>query len=82
MLLFLWYNYELNDIIIKGDIMRVGIIGGGASGLVCAIKASINNDVTIYEKNNSSFVDSGSDGVMLRVCRYDRHADCGFAECY
>ena len=32
--------------------MRVGIIGGGASGLVCAIKASINNEVTIYEKNS------------------------------
>lgn len=32
--------------------MRVGIIGGGASGLVCAIKASINHDVTIFEKNN------------------------------
>lgn len=32
--------------------MRVGIIGGGASGLICAIKASKNHDVTIYEKNS------------------------------
>ena len=32
--------------------MDVAIIGGGASGLVCAIKASKNNKVTIYEKNN------------------------------
>lgn len=34
--------------------MRIGIIGGGASGLMCAIKASknSNNIVTIYEKNN------------------------------
>ncbi len=37
----------------KGDMMKIGIIGGGASGLVAAIKAkSDTNDVTIYEKNN------------------------------
>lgn len=36
----------------KGDIVKIGIIGGGASGLVAAIEAkSNNNDVTIYEKN-------------------------------
>ena len=29
---------------------RVAIIGGGASGLICAIYASINNDVTIIEE--------------------------------
>lgn len=32
--------------------MNIAIIGAGASGLVCAIKASKNNKVTIYEKNN------------------------------
>ena len=32
--------------------MNIAIIGAGASGLVCAIKASVNNKVTIYEKNN------------------------------
>lgn len=36
----------------KGDIVKIGIIGGGASGLVAAIEAKKNNnDVTIYEKN-------------------------------
>ena len=36
----------------KGDIVKIGIIGGGASGLVAAIEAkNNNNDVTIYEKN-------------------------------
>lgn len=35
-------------------IMRIGIIGGGASGLVAAIKAKNKfNTVTIYEKNSS-----------------------------
>ena len=32
--------------------MKIGIIGGGISGVVCAIKASINNDVTIIERND------------------------------
>ena len=32
--------------------MNIAIIGAGASGLVCAIKASEKNKVTIYEKNN------------------------------
>ncbi len=33
--------------------MEIAVIGGGASGLVCAIKASDEgNHVTIYEKNN------------------------------
>ena len=31
---------------------KVIIIGGGASGLVTAIFASLNNDVTILEKNS------------------------------
>ena len=31
---------------------KVAIIGGGASGLVSAIYASLNNDVTIFEKNS------------------------------
>lgn len=36
----------------KGDTMKIGIVGGGASGLVAAIEAkNSNNDVTIYEKN-------------------------------
>ena len=33
--------------------MRTIIIGGGASGLVAAIYASNNSDVTIIEKNNT-----------------------------
>ena len=33
--------------------MRVIVIGGGASGIVSAIYASKNNDVTILEKNNT-----------------------------
>ena len=33
--------------------MRVGIVGGGASGLSCAIRAkSKSNEVIVYEKNN------------------------------
>ncbi len=32
--------------------MKVGIIGGGASGLISAIYASLKNDVTILEKNS------------------------------
>ena len=33
--------------------MNIAIIGGGASGLVCAIKASKKgNNVTVYEKNS------------------------------
>ena len=32
--------------------MKIGIIGGGISGVVCAIKASINNNVTIIERND------------------------------
>lgn len=32
--------------------MKVIVIGGGASGLIAAIKASDNNDVTILEKNS------------------------------
>ena len=36
-----------------GDDMKVFIIGGGASGLVCAIKSKTsNNEVTILERNN------------------------------
>lgn len=33
--------------------MKVCIIGGGISGVICAIKASKNNDVTIIERNNT-----------------------------
>lgn len=34
--------------------MKIGIVGGGAAGLVAAIQAKNNcNDVTIYEKNSS-----------------------------
>lgn len=33
--------------------MKVCIIGGGISGVVCAIKASYNHDVTIIERNNT-----------------------------
>ena len=33
--------------------MKIIVIGGGASGLVSAIYASINNDVTILEKNST-----------------------------
>ena len=32
--------------------MKIGIIGGGISGVICAIKASPNNDVTIIEGND------------------------------
>jgi len=32
---------------------RVLIIGGGASGMVCAIKASVNNEVTLIDKNSN-----------------------------
>ena len=32
---------------------RVLIVGGGASGMVCAIKASENNDVILVDKNSS-----------------------------
>lgn len=32
--------------------MKVAVIGGGASGLVCSIFASSNNSVTLFEKNN------------------------------
>lgn len=32
---------------------RVYVIGGGASGLIAALKASKNNDVTILEKNST-----------------------------
>ena len=32
--------------------IKVIVIGGGASGLVAAIYASLNNDVTILEKNS------------------------------
>lgn len=32
--------------------MKIGIIGGGISGVICAIKASVNNDVTILEGND------------------------------
>ena len=30
---------------------KVAIIGGGASGLTAAIYASLNNEVTIFERN-------------------------------
>ena len=33
--------------------MKICIIGGGISGVICAIKASINHDVTIIERNNT-----------------------------
>ena len=34
--------------------MHIGIIGGGSSGVVCAIKAKTNNNqVTILERNNT-----------------------------
>ena len=33
--------------------MKVCIIGGGISGVICAIKASKNNDVTIIERNST-----------------------------
>ena len=33
--------------------MRTLIIGGGASGLIAAIYASFNSDVTILEKNKT-----------------------------
>lgn len=32
--------------------MKIGIIGGGISGVVCAIKVSLNNEVTIIEGND------------------------------
>ena len=32
--------------------MNIAIIGGGAAGLICSIKAAGSNSVTIYEKNN------------------------------
>lgn len=32
--------------------MNIAIIGGGAAGLICSIKAANSNSVTIYEKNN------------------------------
>lgn len=32
---------------------RVLIVGGGASGMVCAIKASSNNEVILIDKNNN-----------------------------
>lgn len=32
---------------------KIVIIGGGAAGLVAAIKASLNNEVTILERNNT-----------------------------
>ena len=33
--------------------MKICIIGGGISGVISAIKASINNEVTIIERNNT-----------------------------
>lgn len=43
----IWYNKDV------GDIMKIAIIGGGASGLLAAIKAkNKDNEVSIYEKNN------------------------------
>ena len=32
---------------------RVLIIGGGASGMVCAIQASLNSEVTLIDKNSN-----------------------------
>jgi len=32
---------------------RVLVVGGGASGMVCAIQASLNNEVTLIDKNSN-----------------------------
>ena len=31
--------------------MRIGIIGGGPAGMMCAIKAGENHEVVLFEKN-------------------------------
>ena len=31
--------------------MRIGIVGGGPAGMMCAIKAAERHDVVLFEKN-------------------------------
>ena len=41
------------EIVKRGEIVKIGIIGGGASGIIAAIAAAeAGGDVTILEKND------------------------------